>query len=393
MPKLAITSLAIGLLFTSSIAPTAVAQTSQYFLMAGDQDNFHVLQAGSLVRSWGLAAGSDRYQYPIVVLDSVRTMGATSGDIGAEYDLNGNDLGTRYTHPASAPGRGWDGATDGQNNYSIDTGGVVTRFDLDWQNPVVLFDAGGLGGITFDPSNNSLWISQFSGSDIVEYSMSGTVLSSFNVGHTRNMALAMDYADGTLWLHDRNVQGTFEQWTTSGTLLTRVAVPGMASQNAIGGEFRFSSTVDIGVESVVVTRGTHVFGGIAELTESDNEDLTIQRAVSDIQSRTEFEVKAVSPVVSPSSLEVTLEGAVFARSTVEQSIELFDYDAGEWVEVDTTTANRFTDITVSAAASGDLSRFVEPGTQCIEARIRYQSLNPRQRFSSNTDQFFWTIGN
>ena len=62
-------------------------------------------------------------------------------------------------------------------------------------------------------------------------------------------------------------------------------------------------------ESFLVTRGVHVSGGIGELAESDNMDLSLRRLNSDIQSRTEFEVKAVSPDPTPSSLEVMLEGS------------------------------------------------------------------------------------
>ena len=145
-------------------------------------------------------------------------------------------------------------------------------------------------------------------------------------------------------------------------------------------------------DSFSVTRGSYISGGTLELAESDNADVSIQRATSDIQSRTEFEVKAVSPNATPSSLEVALEGAVFARSTVNQTIELFDYAAGVWEQVDTRAATRFTDSTVTVNATGDLSRFVEAGTMCIQARIRYQSPIARQQFSSNTDQFIWTIG-
>jgi hypothetical protein len=62
------------------------------------------------------------------------------------------------------------------------------------------------------------------------------VLGTFSTGHTQNMALALDHADDTLWLHDRTTQGTFEQWSKAGVLLNRVAIAGMASQNAVGGE-------------------------------------------------------------------------------------------------------------------------------------------------------------
>ncbi len=144
--------------------------------------------------------------------------------------------------------------------------------------------------------------------------------------------------------------------------------------------------------SVLVTHGTLVSGGVIELGEKDSVDLTIRRSTSDIQSRTEFEVKSLPPVETFSSLEVTLKGSVFARSEVTQTIELFDYAVNDWEQIDSREASRFTDSTVTVAATGDLSRFVEPGTMCMKARIRYQSPVARQQFSSNTDQFIWTIG-
>ncbi len=147
----------------------------------------------------------------------------------------------------------------------------------------------------------------------------------------------------------------------------------------------------IGPETFRVTRGNQTGGGIAELMESDDLDLVIQRATSDIQARTEFEIKAISPTETPSTFEFTLESAVFARSTVAQTIYLFDYDADQFEQVDSRAAQQFSDQVVVVMPFGDLSRFVQPGTGCIEARIQYQSAAPRQQFSSNVDQAIWMI--
>lgn len=216
---------------------SAEAQTSEYIVLSGDQGTFSVIQNGLIVRSWPVAPGSAQYQYPIAIRETIRTMGANEGDSGAEYDLFGVDLGPRYVHPAG-PSRSWDGTTDGRFNYSIDTGGSIYSFDLDWSNPVFLFKVSGLGALTYDPDNDSLWVGVFSSStSLTQYTMSGTVISSFSTGHTQNMAVALDHADGTLWIHDRNRQGTFEQWSRSGQLLQTVAVPGMSGQNALAGEF------------------------------------------------------------------------------------------------------------------------------------------------------------
>lgn len=219
-------------------ADSALGQTSEYFLHSGDQDQFTVVQNGAILRTWGLASGTDRYQYPMVVRDTVRTMGADVGDLGADYDYNGNDLGPRYTHP-SGTSRCWDGTTDGTHNYSIDTAGVVWKFDADWSNPVRLFTGGGIGALAYDSENDTIWVGTFSGSNLTEYDLSGNVISQFTTGHTKNMALAIDPADGTLWLHDRNRQGTLEQWSRDGQLLATVVVPGLETQNALSGEFRF----------------------------------------------------------------------------------------------------------------------------------------------------------
>ncbi len=206
--------------------------------MAGDQSTFHVIQGGALLRSWTLGTGTSQYQYPIAVIYTVRTMGSNEGDIGAEYDLDGVDLGARYVHPPG-PIRCWDGTTDGTHNYAIDTGGGVYRFDRDWSNPQLLFDAGSIGALTYDPTDDTLWVSQFSSTTIKNYTMAGGEIRRFDAGHEQNMALALDHADGTLWLHDRTARGTYEQWTKEGVRLTRFGIRGMEGENALAGEFAF----------------------------------------------------------------------------------------------------------------------------------------------------------
>lgn len=144
-------------------------------------------------------------------------------------------------------------------------------------------------------------------------------------------------------------------------------------------------------DTLNVTRGVLAAGGVTELAESDNADFSIRRSTTDVQSRTEFTAKAVSPYASPSLFEITVEGSVFARTNVNQIIELFDYDSGTWEQIDIRLASRFIDNVVTVEPTGDLARFVEPGTNCIQARVRFQSVNPRQQFTSNTDQFLWAI--
>ncbi|MEM7455391.1 MAG: hypothetical protein AAF456_13655 [Planctomycetota bacterium] len=152
-----------------------------------------------------------------------------------------------------------------------------------------------------------------------------------------------------------------------------------------------TQVVTLEPESFFVTRGDYVSGGISELAASDDEDLTLSRSNFDIQSRTEFVVKTTSPVLNPESIEFSLEGSVFARSEVRQTIEFFDYTLSSWEELDDSVSTRFSDTVVSVNPTGDLSRFVNQGDGCLQARIRYKSTSQRQAFSSNTDQILWTI--
>lgn len=152
-----------------------------------------------------------------------------------------------------------------------------------------------------------------------------------------------------------------------------------------------AGVVTVAPDSFDVVNGTYVAGGLAELSESDNADLGARRSNTDIQSRVFVEVKSTSPVASPTLLSFTLEASVFARTNVVQSIDLFNYTTNSWEEIDTRNASRFSDSTATVEATGDLSRFVEPGTMCIEARARYQSPVIRQRFTANIDQMIWMI--
>lgn len=152
-------------------------------------------------------------------------------------------------------------------------------------------------------------------------------------------------------------------------------------------------------ESVLVTRGTFVSGGLNELDASDDSDFSVRTAQLDTQSRTEFHVKGVSPAANPSSIGVTLEGALDPGrnrlspvSTYGQIIELYNYDDEDWEVVDSRIPSLRRDGSpVVVEATGDLSRFVETGTHCIEAKVRYTSSRTGQAFHSNTDQFKWII--
>ena len=152
-----------------------------------------------------------------------------------------------------------------------------------------------------------------------------------------------------------------------------------------------ATTEDIAADSYAVTRGQYVSGGTSELGASDNADFSARRNAADLTSRIFVELETTTSATDPLTLDFKLEASVFARSTVIQSIDLYNYTIDDWEEVDSRNAARFVDQTADVALSGDLSRFVEPGTGTLTSRIRFESVNRRQKFSANIDHVLWTV--
>ena len=69
--------------------------------------------------------------------------------------------------------------------------------------------------------------------------MDGKVLSSFSAGFRSISCLALDHADGTLWVGSQGSMGTFTQFDKDGTKLGSVTYGALADQNTLGGEFAF----------------------------------------------------------------------------------------------------------------------------------------------------------
>ena len=119
--------------------------------------------------------------------------------------------------------------------------GLVYQMNLDWSNPVVLFDT--LGGscgalaITYDSANNSIWVAGWNSSTVTDFALNGTVRSSFTGPNTSLTSLAYDSSDDTLWMGSQNQKGTFWQFSTAGVQLQSQFYAALANQNTLGGEF------------------------------------------------------------------------------------------------------------------------------------------------------------
>ena len=236
MRRLSITVLAT--VITGS-AFAGVGIGSELYLTAGDQATIWVVQGTGVNRSWA-TAGTGR-EYPIAVGNEVRTLGGTPGEVGAEYSLAGVSSGTTYNFPA-AIGSAWDGTTDMSSNYVMDySGGAVYRTDRAWANETLLFNVGTFGerlGITYDFTDNTLWLSGWNQGFVEHRMMDGTLLGSWATPFNSISCLALDHVTNTLWMGSQTTQGTFYQYAKDGTAMGSVFIQDLATQNTLGGEFQ-----------------------------------------------------------------------------------------------------------------------------------------------------------
>jgi len=174
------------------------------------------------------------------VTNEVRTLGGLAPELGAGYSLTGVDTGARYTFPA-AIGSAWDGTTDLVNNYVMDFNtNSVYRTGLDWSSPEFLFTVSGSNylGITYDFTDNTLWVSGWAQGIVEHRSMTGTFLGSFNTPFASISCLALDHVTGTLWMGSQAQQGTFFQYSKAGASMGSVFIETLVTQNTLGGEFQ-----------------------------------------------------------------------------------------------------------------------------------------------------------
>ena len=144
-------------------------------------------------------------------------------------------------------------------------------------------------------------------------------------------------------------------------------------------------------DSFNVTTGEFVSGTVGDLADNDGSDVFVRRDSATVASVIAIDVKGTTPVQTPGSLSFTFDGAALARGTVNLRTSLFNYDSGQFEEVDSRNAPRGVDGTVTVTPGGDLSRFVEPGTGCVEARVRFQGNTPRASYAVFIDQLVWDI--
>jgi hypothetical protein len=189
---------------------------------------------------------------------------------GGQYTLTGTPTGVSWNSSPPPPGTTgdifYDGTSDGVHNYTVENAATsaptqVVATDLHWQNPTALFPVALPGGnlaITYDPIDNALWIGDGNGT-MAEYSLTGTLLTSFTTGHTI-VALAYDQADNTLW-STVNSTTTLYQYSKAGVVLQSGSPAGLpTSRNYFSGEIAGPSVSPIPEPASLALLGSGLAG-------------------------------------------------------------------------------------------------------------------------------------
>ncbi len=225
-------------LLTLGAAASGFGQSLLYFT---DGDALKLQAVNVTTGQLAFTVTTSSLAYPIVVRDTIALGHRDSAGLTGRYDLATGALIGTLQSALGTPN--WsqtvDGAAAGSFNYTFaafTSSTIVYRTDADWANPTVAFTLTGsdLVGITFDVVTGNLWVSD--SSSVRQFTTTGTLVSQFS-HPTGRAALAYQASTDTLWLVPNNSGSPLLQYSKSGTLLQSLAVPGR-SGNVFGAEFR-----------------------------------------------------------------------------------------------------------------------------------------------------------
>ena len=146
--------------------------------------------------------------------------------------------------------------------------------------------------------------------------------------------------------------------------------------------------------AVNVFRGSLLNGGLAEVTDSD--DMYMQLNPGFTLSAMEAPVTLLFDTVleddSPAGLSYAIESNVDTPG-IEFIIELFNFDTSAFEVLSQEAASFNMDSIFELCPTGDLSRFVEPATAAVEARVGWVRTGFTIVFpwQVNVDQVSWTV--
>jgi hypothetical protein len=189
------------------------------------------------------------------------------------------------------------------------------------------------------------------------------------------------------------VPAGYQTGRCAGADFGRDALPEIVTANVRAGSISFvTNTTWTAPVSATVIRGTAVAGGVDETKVSDDAYLAVRSGPITITRGSPVTVRfaAEAPLFTPASITFTLEAKATEGGLV-QRIELFDWIAGSWAEVDARPAT-LVDQVVSVPLT-DPARFVAPGTRAMTAQVRLDASGPfgSKSWAGHVDRVAWTV--
>lgn len=165
---------------------------------------------------------------------------------------------------------------------------------------------------------------------------------------------------------------------------------GMAT--SVDRQISFGSLTSVPPSSYQLFRGTLVSGGLSELLNSDDQRLVAKQGL--VLTKTEPPVQLIVTGTSPTSNPTTFKVRVEAQASVSglvQTIELWDYVAGAYVQVDSRSQPK-TDTVVEVSPTNP-ARFIKASNKEVKAKFTYKASGPVSEFpwKVSFDQTTWLV--
>ncbi|MGI8923404.1 MAG: hypothetical protein ACR2HJ_05090 [Fimbriimonadales bacterium] len=140
-------------------------------------------------------------------------------------------------------------------------------------------------------------------------------------------------------------------------------------------------------------RGSVISGNLGSLHNSDNNRLVMRPGAvfSNAEPPIQIILDATAPTSSPSGFSFSLESNA-SIANAEQKISLYNYVTGQYEVLDTRLATT-SDDTVNVNVTSNTSRFIQPLTMAIRARVSYRALGPVFLYPwlARIDKAWWTF--
>jgi hypothetical protein len=161
------------------------------------------------------------------------------------------------------------------------------------------------------------------------------------------------------------------------------------------GPFEFPGNAGVAIaDQYNIFRGNHLSGSLADTFESDNSYLRFKPGItlSPAEPPVWIEFQRALPSDDVSSLVLTVEASANTVG-LRQSIAMFNWNTGQYVEVDARPASPNNDSVVTVDLTSSADNFVQSGTGSIKTRVGWKAVGPITIYpwTISIDQVVWTV--